>query len=679
VIESAGMDVQELYYEPKLILPRGAVAPDIFKPEMGYPGHDFVVSRNRDGSIASVFTDTEWNWTCYNSNGKPVFLRFGTWCGEVPSKNQRKIIEEMQWILFTLIWLRDGKPLSFGTLNHYVKLMVKMAKYVDKNCCQLHQIFSDSTNIIKFLRESGDYYSKSLSSLIGKLAALGEKKVGFPLPKSCVRREIQRIKKQYDLTINQHPPIPTQIFTEIIRQLGNELDRFEEVSEQYFKLVIDCVKDPLLGRDETSQYKIVKKEGITRHSMEQMRPDMPELLKVYGLRDYFKLKGLNPSLAGLANGLTRIQICAKLYIHAFSGMRSGETRELPYYCIEEFRKGNRVHHLVAGITTKYNDGRIKRTRWVTSKEGARAVCVAQRIACTIYEVLGKKPRNIKSKINKYVLFVSTGYLPFIGTMSISGKEKFLTGGLELADHPQLMAQLGPIINEQDIEELEGIDPHRPWRTEKYYQVGSNWRLTTHQFRRSLALFATKSGLVSLPSLRRQLQHITEEMTIYYARGSNYAKNIIDGKEHFGSEYQNTQPESEALGYIKNILLSDERLFGGHGAWVEQHHRNLSHIVSTMDYDETMKRFAKGEMAFRDTLYGGCTQIEPCNKSAMRSLVSCMDCGRSVIKVSKLNRVIAAQEKLVSEIERNTVEWRAEKNDLISLKNTRDKLERRGAR
>ncbi len=78
----------------------------------------------------------------------------------------------------------------------------------------------------------------------------------------------------------------------------------------------------------------------------------------------------------------------------------------------------------------------------------------------------------------------------------------------------LHLRLFPIIEEEDIKELEDIDPFRAWHTEPEFAIGKRWPLTTHQLRRSLAVYANASGLVRLSSLRRQLQHITREMSLY---------------------------------------------------------------------------------------------------------------------------------------------------------------------
>jgi hypothetical protein len=69
----------------------------------------------------------------------------------------------------------------------------------------------------------------------------------------------------------------------------------------------------------------------------------------------------------------------------------------------------------------------------------------------------------------------------------------------------------PTITQEDIVELKLIDPHRAWEAEPDFAVGAGWPFTRHQLRRTLALYAQRSGLVSLPSLKRQLQHITQEM------------------------------------------------------------------------------------------------------------------------------------------------------------------------
>ena len=66
------------------------------------------------------------------------------------------------------------------------------------------------------------------------------------------------------------------------------------------------------------------------------------------------------------------------------------------------------------------------------------------------------------------------------------------------------------------------------------------------------MYAHRSGLVTLPTLKRQLQHITQEMSMYYARGSAFAKGFIDtDKTHFAKEWAEAQGLS---GYLPTVRV-----------------------------------------------------------------------------------------------------------------------------
>ena len=95
----------------------------------------------------------------------------------------------------------------------------------------------------------------------------------------------------------------------------------------------------------------------------------------------------------------------------------------------------------------------------------------------------------------------------------------------------------------------------------------------------------------------------------------------------------------------------------------------------MDRDVTIKRFKKGELAYKETPIGGCTKVGPCDELAIRFLdVDCISgCVNLVGKLSKLERVINAQSSLVSKLSPNTIEWRMENSDLEVLVATRDKI------
>ncbi len=338
----------------------------------------------------------------------------------------------------------------------------------------------------------------------------------------------------------------------------------------------------------------------------------------------------------------------------------------------------RTHYFLAGATTKLNRGKRKAAKWVTNVEGARAVWLAQKVAALCHETASKEAEQPLPDLSECPLFPAIAYLGLAGQLPQGDPSRLQALKLDLSGYPDFRATLQPVIIEQDLKELEQIDPHRAWRSEDKFQLGQPWTLTTHQLRRSLALYAQRSGLVSLPSLRRQLQHLTEEMSRYYARGSAFADDFMGrDKGHFGAEWREMQPVSSALSYILNVLTTDETLFGAHGNWVEHRLRGADGAM-LVDREATIQRFKKGELAYKETLLGGCMSTEACDIQPVKWLnVDCVKgCKNMVGRASKLDRVIAAQTRLVGGLDQATPEYRNEHADLQVLVNARQRVQER---
>jgi hypothetical protein len=127
--------------------------------------------------------------------------------------------------------------------------------------------------------------------------------------------------------------------------------------------------------------------------------------------------------------------------------------------------------------------------------------------------------------------------------------------------------------------------------------------------------------------------------------------------------------------MKNVLFSDVQLFGAHALWLKQRLKGPEGTV-VLDRELTKRRFAKGELAYRDTLIGGCTNPETCDKPALNLLdVECLrdSCKHLVGDLSKLERVIVVQKRMVERLDPTSVEHRTEKADLAVLESARDRI------
>ena len=171
------------------------------------------------------------------------------------------------------------------------------------------------------------------------------------------------------------------------------------------------------------------------------------------------------------------------------------------------------------------------------------------------------------------------------------------------------------------------------------------------------------------------------MAQYYARGSEFAKNILEkNPKHMARVFQASQIEAEFLGFLKNMVEAKERNFGAFGTWVENNIKEREGTITSQTRAEVARRFNRGEMSYTDTIYGGCGKTGPCDKRAMRSIGACIDCAAAAIKLSKLEIVIEQQTKLVTKTPLNTIEFKTEEGLLNDLKAYRERVtKKRGER
>ncbi|SEK10183.1 hypothetical protein [Paraburkholderia diazotrophica] len=113
-----------------------------------------------------------------------------------------------------------------------------------------------------------------------------------------------------------------------------------------------------------------------------------------------------------------------------------------------------------------------------------------------------------------------------------------------------------------------------------------------------------------------------------------------------------------------MQFADERLFGGHAAWTQSRAVQAS-PVSVYSRKQTIRMFEKGELAYRETVLGGCASVEPCRETPLDWMrLDCLesDSRNLVILPSKLQRVIKAQQTTVEKlrvVDETSVEYRIE--------------------
>lgn len=359
--------------------------------------------------------------------------------------------------------------------------------------------------------------------------------------------------------------------------------------------------------------------------------------------------------------LAEYQLTLMLTVSAFTGMRIGEVSILPLEnVLVEFEHLGSVHFEVQGFTHKLHRGVKRATSWITNNQGARAVRIAQRIARLTHPKGGSH-----SKSEQISLLFPSAVSPYqrIAASSIDRRLK------------KLRETICPVIEQSDIDELDRLELSRGWAREEIV-VGGRWPLAFHQLRRSLAVYAHRSGMVSLPALKAQLQHITHEMTAYYSDGFCRAVNLVFDQSHFSHEWQAAKAESSYFAYALGVLFSDEEVLGL-GA------QRMANAVESRSIQDTLRLFAEGKLAYRETPLGGCASTEACQTEPLEPIpYHCLEsnCTNLVVLGKRLTHIIKSQELAVATLandDKGSVEYRLELRNLEVLLKARERLTKGG--
>jgi hypothetical protein len=219
-----------------------------------------------------------------------------------------------------------------------------------------------------------------------------------------------------------------------------------------------------------------------------------------------------------------------------------------------------------------------------------------------------------------------------------------------------------------------LDPLRDWQSQPEFQPGENWRLTTHQFRRSMAVYAAQSGLVSLPSLKQMLQHTLLQMSLYYTKGFATAKYLFEDLNPETAKYFKEQAvPAEASLFLKDVIMEEATLHGAAGTFYQRNVKDsfLGNIAT--NFAETLKKVKQGLLSYKETIMGGCLKVGECFERAHHNYVACLNCSNACIKEKKLDQAVLIQVKVIESIPKGTFAYNTEQTKLSLLQRFKDKI------
>lgn len=466
----------------------------------------------------------------------------------------------------------------------------------------------------------------------------------------------------------QHPVIPTRIYIDIINNLGDLLDQVNPGCDQ-FESFIACFEDRFYGRPVHNQ----KSLGVG--GKKYWRPTFEQAILDHGLNEVMAGEFACSDRRNLSKSLLSLQCVVKTVIHLYTGMRDQEVLRLPYDCLnievaapetidDQGVVRDRAKMVsILSTTTKFV-GYRKHESWLATEEVVRAVKVAQAICrglAALYKLSDVK--DLPLFLNPSIVLHEDTEIG-VGRMDKSVREMNWTSSF--------------LIQPDDLRELSLSDPGRDFYSENKFSVGKPWPLSSHQFRRSLAFYASSSGFVSLPSLKSQYKHMTLQMTRYYANGFENLKTIFghydsDKKDyvlpasHVALEFQMGMPMSIATQLLADVLVGTP-LFGGTGSYMEKQKIRVEggELYVEDVRAETMIRVKNGEISYRATLLGGCTKVGRCDSFLLGDFTECLSCEGAIIKPEKVEEAIASTSAEMATYKEGSGEYQITKYDLDKL-------------
>lgn len=605
---------------------------------------NFVITRDKDNNPLSRFKDDTWDLSSYKLVPKD---KEKLYFGKIFNIEIKK--EAKRLILLIMVYKRgvNGNMLSNDSLvkNYYNGVIFKMAKYSQKNNMSIKMLIENNIILFSFIKEEVSINSyNSFKSFLTFLYNQNNSLTNINYKRSSRLSEYLKTKHaQYRESRNQVEMIPTRIFNKIIQE---KEDFIQEVYNVLDDLII-FINEILYDKNKSIINSIKSKE----------------------LKNIFERYGVNSKL-NISLFFYRIQEAVKLLIHAYTGMRNSEVNSLYCNCFEyvEKRDKNLKYCTISGYDTKLKGKTIE--KWITSRK----------IEMPIY-LLGKLNLHILNSIYSNSYNLSNSPLFIKRKLLYNNKNKILENNLMCnIESLNNFQEKEIMITEKDVLELEDIEPFRDWRNESEFQIGKKWTFKSHQFRRTLVIYAIQSGLVSLGTLQKQLKHLIRDMTLYYGNGASLAKsNFNISSDHIGLDMDAVRVEFNILSYIKNVIFSDKILYAAHGDFVE---KNIKEKITTKkeyllnNYETTLKMFKNGEIMYTETALGGCVSTEACNYKLLRLISPCIECSGAIIKENNLNEVIAEQKKFIETLKSNSIEYRTERKELELLINYKKNILRK---
>ncbi|NNG82919.1 hypothetical protein [Acinetobacter sp. ANC 5378] len=574
------------------------------------------VTPDAEGNVLSRFGDSIWDFRHLKSRHSTYdHLDFTE---EGLDLNAETIYHFKLIIYYEIFYSEKIKDvLAFGTIvGKYLKVKYFATLFIKSNISSFLYLKKNGIAKNQVLEKLGVNKEITVGQYYGAMQLINSTGLFFDIEDfgfdDAFMHKVKKLMGQAVKDRKQTILIPNRIYSEFIKSGLDVFEKFNQHSaeiEKYFVNQVYSTLSPMELRSTAHFSRNAKKHGILEFN------------------NAFEITNASSFIVRLI----QIQIIGFLLIACFSGMRKSEIQSLGVDCLNTSKIGDREIYTLTAYTAKTSNQGIKRVTWITS-ELIKPVIDALKVL----RIICKEYSDYK---NLYTDLSLEDY-PLLPNY-VHKKLDEIKGSHPIFDYPPLIAEkIDVAINQliknidfrqSDLDELTHFNPLIDWGEEYKLEIGKNWVFRSHQFRRSLVVYGVRSGYIQFPSLKKQLQHLTIDMTTYYGNQAGSAQNLFE--EKIVTEFRKENIRYQFVQYEEKVLNNNDLLFGGEGTRI-----HLSKLTADGPYylenkKTTYKHFEEGRMAYKKTYLGGCAKIGACDKLGFSYITVCLNCKDAIFDSS----------------------------------------------
>lgn len=596
--------------------------------------YNIVVTKTYSGESKSYFGDEEWDLTAYvdgkiTNKTKMIFSEI----------SNEKLAIEFKIIVFTWMYAagnaRKSSTIKPATLIARHSKLMSTYKYLD---VQGIESITYLANVIIFHQycEYIEEQQHSVGNIRLILNALNHVQrlaqitgINFFIP---IDRTFSQLAKDIADTRsidqkNQFYAIPTRIMEKLYSEATKTITALHPYKENIHKLLFDLRENYSLGKlivDEkidSGVWKWITKDSPNyRVEVNKAKPsNYIDIINAH-VNGSLLEKHVPKNMTKIKGWISEVQASCFIICGAYTGMRRSELYGLHENSFKTTALFNKNYHTLSSTYHKMTQGRGTQSEWITVPFVKQAIELAEAIVRDLKHqlIIDDDPMSVHNSSCLWLGQARKAVLPKIRAEG-SMREQFY----------RIAKKANAYITAEDLEEFKLINPNsNPLHADRKIKIGELWPITTHQFRRTFAVFAKRHSLCSDVAIKQQFKQLDLPTAEWYGQGGIASKlNNL----HLDKELKSLLNEVTAEYKTETIhgwYNRGDFLYGRMGGALMRERRELPQMYKSWEaiYDHVKE----GRLDLVGTMHSYCLAGYECSMKKVTSPANCMNCENQLI-------------------------------------------------